>query len=91
MPSTNSLVSRCGGQGDLLSGSLAVFMHWATRLKSECPDPGPGVLAGWAACRLTRACAAQAFSQRGRATTTTDLVEQVGPAFQRLYESETCI
>ena len=72
-------------------------MHWATRLKSECPDsppggPGPpGVLAGWAACRLTRACAAQAFSQRGRATTTTDLVEQVGPAFQRLYESETCI
>lgn len=55
-----SLLSfRCGGQGDLLSGSCAVFMHWCNRLKSECPDPGAGVLAGWAAARLSRACAAQ--------------------------------
>lgn len=33
----------------------------------------------------------QAFSQRGRATITTDLIEQIQPAFQRLFESETCI
>lgn len=82
---------RCGGQGDILAGSCAVFMHWATRLKDDCPDPGPGVLAGWAACRLSRACAAQAFSRHGRATTTTDLIDQIGTAFHRLFESETCI
>ena len=68
-----------------------MFLHWANRLKKECPDPGAGVLAGWAACRLCRACAAQAFSQHGRATTTSDLIGQVETAFQRLYESETCI
>ncbi len=52
-------LSRCGGQGDLLSGTLALFLYWATRNHIECPDPGPGVIAGWAASRLSRACAVQ--------------------------------
>ena len=84
------LLFRCGGQGDLLSGSLSVFLYWATR-HSECPDPGAGVIAGWASARLARACAAQAFSQHGRATTTSDLIDQIESAFSRLYESETCL
>jgi hypothetical protein len=52
------LFSRCGGQGDLLSGSLAVFLYWAAK-NPDCPEPGPGVIAGWAAARLARACSAQ--------------------------------
>jgi len=32
---------RCGGQGDILSGALALFLFWATR-HPECPEPGPG-------------------------------------------------
>ena len=82
--------NRCGGQGDLLSGSLAAFLYWAHK-HNDCPEPGPGVIAGWAAARLSRACAAQAFSQHGRATTTTDLIAQLESAFSRLYESETCL
>ena len=74
-----------------MSGSCAVFMHWCNRLKADCPDPGAGVIAGWAAARLSRACAAQAFSHQGRSVTTTDLIGEIQPAFQRLYESETCI
>ena len=81
---------RCGGQGDILSGALAVFLFWATR-HPNCPEPGAGVIAGWAAARLSRACAAQAFSRHGRATTTTDLIAQIEAAFSRLYESETCL
>jgi ATP-dependent NAD(P)H-hydrate dehydratase len=82
--------SRCGGQGDLLAGTLAVFLYWAWK-HPDCPEPGPGVIAGWAASRLARACAAQAFAQHGRATTTTDLINQIESAFSRLYESETCL
>lgn len=82
---------RCGGQGDLLSGTLALFLYWATRNHIECPDPGPGVIAGWAASRLSRACAVQAFSKHGRATTTSDLIEEIESAFSRLYESETSL
>lgn len=81
---------RCGGQGDLLSGSLAVFLYWGAK-NPDCPEPGPGVIAGWAAARLARACSAQAFSQHGRATTTTDLINELESAFSRLYESETCL
>ena len=85
-----TLYFRCGGQGDLLSGSLAAFLFWAQNNK-DCPEPGAGVIAGWAAARLSRACAAQAFAQHGRATTTTDLIAQLESAFSRLYESETCL
>ncbi len=31
---------RCGGQGDILSGALAVFLFWASR-NPDCPEPGP--------------------------------------------------
>ena len=55
---------RCGGQGDLLSGTCALFLYWATRNLAECPDPGPGVTAGWAASRLSRACAVQVIKER---------------------------
>ena len=85
------LFCRCGGQGDLLSGTLAAFLFWAHQRRPEVPEPGPAVVAGWAAARLSRACAAQAFSQHGRATTTTDLIAQIESAFSRLYESETCL
>ena len=81
---------RCGGQGDLLSGSLSVFLFWASR-NPDCPDPGAGVIAGWAGARIARACAAQAFAQHGRATTTSDLINQLESAFSRLFESETCL
>merc|ERR1712154_38577 len=81
---------RRGGQGDLLSGSLAAFLYWGVK-NPDCPEPGAGVIAGWAAARLARACSAQAFSQHGRATTTTDLINELESAFSRLYESETCL
>lgn len=82
---------RCGGQGDLLSGTLSLFLYWTTRNQVECPEPGPGVIAAWAASRLSRACAVQAFSKHGRATTTSDLINQIESAFSRLYESETSL
>jgi len=84
---------RCGGQGDILAGCLATFLNWAYNTPPTvallCDPPGLGVVAGWAAARLSRGCAAQAFSQKGRALTTVDLIEQIHSEFSRLYESET--
>jgi len=79
---------RCGGQGDLLAGSLATFLHWAN-MAEECPDPGAGVVAAWGAARLARGCAEQAYRQCGRSVTTTDMIEVIHAEFSRLYESET--
>jgi ATP-dependent NAD(P)H-hydrate dehydratase len=80
---------RCGGQGDLLSGTLATFLHWASLCEPVCPDPGPGVVAAWGAARLARGCAEQAYMQCGRSVTTTDMIGLIHQEFSRLYESET--
>ena len=55
---------RCGGQGDVLAGSLATFLHWST-MAADCAGetPGPQIVAAWGAARLTRACAEQVRQQ----------------------------
>ncbi len=77
---------RCGGQGDLLAGALAVLFHWAIAFgdKGGAPAP-PELLATYASCRLTRECARLAYSQNGRSTTTTDLVRLIHQAFSFLF------
>jgi len=79
---------RCGGQGDLLAGSLATFLHWAMNLSQPPASP---LLAAWAAARLTRGCGEQAFGEVGRAVTTSDMVSNIHPVFNRLYEGETSL
>ncbi|XP_010809295.1 ATP-dependent (S)-NAD(P)H-hydrate dehydratase isoform X3 [Bos indicus x Bos taurus] len=79
---------RCGGQGDLLSGSLGVLAHWALRAgPQKTGGPSPLLVAAFGACALTRQCSQQAFQKYGRATTTSDMVAEVGPAFRRLFEA----
>ena len=60
----------------MLSGSLATFLHWASRAEEagECQAPGAEIIAAWGAARLTRACAELAFTQCGRSSTTTDMI-----------------
>lgn len=79
---------RCGGQGDVLAGSLATFLHWSSTAPA-CPEPGPEILAAWGAARLTRSCAEQVYRQAGRSATTTDMITVIHQEFARLYESET--
>jgi len=79
---------RCGGQGDLLAGSLATFLHWALNMSQPSASP---LLAAWAAARLARGCGEQAFGEVGRAVTTTDMVSNIHPVFNRLYEGETSL
>ncbi|CAG5101648.1 Similar to AAEL000673: ATP-dependent (S)-NAD(P)H-hydrate dehydratase (Aedes aegypti), partial [Cotesia congregata] len=78
---------RCGGQGDLLAGSLAVFWWWAiTAGPSECTISTPAITAAYAASRLTRECNASAFKDKQRAMLTTDMLEHIHPVFTRLFE-----
>lgn len=79
---------RCGGQGDLLSGSLGVLVHWALHAGPEKTNGfSPLLVAAFGACSLTRQCSHQAFQKHGRSTTTTDMIAEVGPAFNRLFET----
>ncbi|XP_037384588.1 ATP-dependent (S)-NAD(P)H-hydrate dehydratase isoform X2 [Talpa occidentalis] len=79
---------RCGGQGDLLSGSLGVLVHWALLAGPEkTRGSSPLLVAALGACTLTRQCNRQAFQKHGRSSTTTDMVAEIGAAFHTLFES----
>ncbi|XP_060681813.1 ATP-dependent (S)-NAD(P)H-hydrate dehydratase isoform X1 [Hemiscyllium ocellatum] len=79
---------RCGGQGDLLSGSLGVLAHWAFMAGDEKTDGlNPTLIAAFGACALTRQCNHQAFQKHRRATTTSDMIAEISTAFNKLFES----
>lgn len=84
---------RCGGQGDLLSGSMGAFTHWshnAFRSSQLSQSPiyqkySPTIIAALGASMLTRRCARLAFSKYGRSMTTTNLISEIREAFNSLY------
>jgi ATP-dependent NAD(P)H-hydrate dehydratase len=75
-------LKRFGGQGDILAGSLGVFLAWAHAARLGSVDR---VAACWAASQVTRRAAARAFAQHQRATTTSDAIAQLGAAVQDLW------
>ncbi|XP_042351167.1 uncharacterized protein LOC121949518 [Plectropomus leopardus] len=80
---------RCGGQGDLLSGSMGVLAHWAHAASAAgtVRSVNPSLVAAFGACSLTRQCNSQAFQRHGRSTTTSDMIQEIGSAFKKLFES----
>ncbi|XP_070831483.1 ATP-dependent (S)-NAD(P)H-hydrate dehydratase isoform X1 [Chaetodon trifascialis] len=80
---------RCGGQGDLLSGSMGVLAHWAHAASAAgvLRSVNPSMVAAFGACSLTRQCNSQAFQRHGRSTTTSDMIQEIGSAFKKLFES----
>lgn len=75
---------RCGGQGDILSGGVAVFLSWAQQLKSdpESPSESPAILGCIAASGLLRKAAALAFTKHKRSTLTSDIIECLGESLE---------
>ncbi|XP_073013114.1 ATP-dependent (S)-NAD(P)H-hydrate dehydratase isoform X2 [Typha latifolia] len=80
---------RCGGQGDILSGSVAVFSSWARQhvLSNKQPTEkslNPMVLGCIAGSTLLRRSAALAFENKKRATLTTDIIEFLGKSLESI-------
>nr|CAD7264971.1 unnamed protein product [Timema shepardi] len=82
--STSGSNRRCGGQGDLLSGSLGIFYAWALMSPGSYPA---SVIAAYASCRLTRECNSRAFGRKGRSMLTTDMIEEIHTVFEELFET----
>uniref|UniRef100_A0A7I4EBX6 ATP-dependent (S)-NAD(P)H-hydrate dehydratase n=1 Tax=Physcomitrium patens TaxID=3218 RepID=A0A7I4EBX6_PHYPA len=87
---------RCGGQGDVLSGSTAVFVSWAKEYFSnenaagkkeveERVSNNPTMVGALAGSLLCRKSAANAFAQHKRATTTTNIIEYLGHSMDELF------
>ncbi|KAK2588842.1 hypothetical protein KPH14_001712 [Odynerus spinipes] len=78
---------RCGGQGDILAGSLAVFWWWAICSGTSESAVSPSIVACYASSRLVRECNAAAYKIKQRGTLTTDMLEQIQPVFARIFET----
>lgn len=76
---------RCGGQGDLLSGALAVFYNWA--LQKREVDDTTIFTACYSACKLTRECNFRAFKKYSRSLTTSDMIGEIGGVFKDYFET----
>nr|CAH7712450.1 unnamed protein product [Callosobruchus chinensis] len=71
---------RCGGQGDILAGSLSTFLTWSIIGGFE-----PNV-ACYAACRMVRDLNAKAFGKHGRSMTATDMIPEIHEVFEENFE-----
>ncbi|CAL5395542.1 unnamed protein product [Camellia sinensis] len=72
---------RCGGQGDILSGSVAVFVSWARQYISSGKGESamnPTILGCIAGSALMRKAASLAFENQRRSTLTGDIIECLG-------------
>ncbi|KAL9233196.1 hypothetical protein vseg_008223 [Gypsophila vaccaria] len=80
---------RCGGQGDILSGSVAVFISWARQCIAHHGDTGlrpmnPTALGCIAGSALLRKAASVAFENKKRSTLTTDIIECLGNSLENI-------
>lgn len=77
---------RCGGQGDILSGSVAVFSSWARSKYNEKQQnksaSSPMVLGCIAGSALLRRAASLAFLNKKRSTLTSDIIDCLGKSLE---------
>ncbi|CAO2838161.1 unnamed protein product [Amaranthus hypochondriacus] len=79
---------RCGGQGDILSGSVAVFLSWASRFnllaenKQSSRAMNPTIMGCVAGSALLRKAASMAFENKKRSTLTGDIIECLGQSLE---------
>lgn len=73
---------RCGGQGDLLAGSIAAFLHWAI----EAKDPNPELVACFAASLLIKNTNRLCFQDKGRGMVCNDMIDYIHKSFKELFE-----
>lgn len=91
-------LKRCGGQGDVLSGTVGTFLAWgkcfedgAWGVKPESVNipisiiPFLGATAG---SLVTRNTSKRGFAKMGRSLITADLIGEVGGAFEEVFGEE---
>jgi ATP-dependent NAD(P)H-hydrate dehydratase len=90
---------RCGGQGDVLAGTLGTFLSWArksshgkatydTAASGEDESCNTAAAAAFGAAVLTRKSAEIAYSSHHRSTTTPDIIASIGQAFDACFPPE---
>ncbi|KAI0311108.1 Ribokinase-like protein [Amylostereum chailletii] len=84
-------LKRCGGQGDVLSGSVGAFLSWAKCYEDgafgdkSVPVSRMPLLAATGASMLTRTTSRITFERQGRGMVTQDMLQDIGKAFGDVF------
>lgn len=87
-------LKRCGGQGDILSGSVGAFLAWGKCYEDgafgdkSVPVSRLPLLAATGASVVTRATSRIAFEREGRGVVTQDMLQDIGKAFKSVFGDE---
>ncbi|XP_026686172.1 ATP-dependent (S)-NAD(P)H-hydrate dehydratase [Diaphorina citri] len=79
---------RCGGQGDLVAGTLATFAHYAAlKEQNATGHQGWKALAGLCACAVVRRSNLLAFQIKRRSMVATDMLDQLHVALKQYFRN----
>lgn len=87
-------MKRCGGQGDILSGSVGALLAW-----SKCYEDGAfgdksvpvsrmPLLAATGASMITRGASRRAYEIEGRGVVTQDMLKEIAGSFSEAFGAE---
>ena len=76
---------RCGGQGDVLSGSVTTALAW-WKVSEKGDDMGADMLSAvWLGCHLSRLCQRVAFDLHGRSMSAENVVAAMEVVIEQLF------
>ncbi|KAI3619848.1 hypothetical protein WG66_002912 [Moniliophthora roreri] len=84
-------LKRCGGQGDILSGTVGTFLAWGKCYEDgafgdgQVPPSRMPLLAAIGGSMVTRTASRVAFSKEGRGVVTQDMLPEIGKAFASVF------
>ncbi len=84
-------LKRCGGQGDILSGTVGAFLAWGKCYESgafgdkSLPSERIPILASVGGSMVTRTTSKIAFQRQGRSLVTQDMLGDIGQAFREVF------
>ncbi|KAJ7879926.1 Ribokinase-like protein [Mycena olivaceomarginata] len=88
-------LKRCGGQGDILSGTVGAMLAWAKCYEdgvfgdNSIPASRFPLLAAVGGSMVTRTASRKAFYKEGRGVVTQDLIPLIGASFSEVFGEET--
>lgn len=87
-------LKRCGGQGDILTGTIGTVLAWGKCFEDgafgdgSVPSSRIPLLAATAGSMVTRTASKHAFAKQGRGVVTQDMLPEVGKAFVEVFGNE---
>ena len=86
-------LKRCGGIGDILTGTLGTFNYWChnnaknfEQKTNEQEVTQPTLIAAYAASAFVKDCSKRAYKKFHRSLLAVDIIEEISETFYELYE-----